>query len=144
MEKNLKTPALNILGEVKARKLIADGNKSLKDNWENTERHPHDKNCIIKYGVDKGEVYGQVIQLDMEEYIELARLKREIELDNPKNNDNNPFLPTFGLPMAIRMELEARGFPLQEMMNSGDFTEINGIIEREYSYLKWTNVILKK
>ena len=129
---------------MKAKDEIAAGDRSLKENWENVERHPNDPNCIIRYGVDKGEVYGCAIQLDIDEYVELAKLKRELEKDNPKNHDNNPFLATFGLPTSVRMELEARGFPIQDMITSGDFTEIHGIIEREYPYLKWTNVLLRK
>ena len=142
--KEFSMPALNVLGGMKAQELINKGEKSLSDNWENRERHPHDPNCIIKYGVKNGEVYGQAMQLDMDEYAELARLKREIERDNPKNHDNNPFLPTFGLPFAVRMDLEARGCDFDLMTQTGDFTEIHGIIEKEYPYLKWTNVILTK
>ena len=143
-KKEFSMPALNVLGGMKAQELINKGEKSLNENWENTEKHPHDRNRIIKYGVDKGEVYGKAIQPDMDEYIELARLKREIEKANPKNHDNNPFLPTFGLPFAVRMDLEARGYDFEEMTQTGDFTEIHGIIEREFPYLKWTNVILTK
>ena len=84
--KEFSMPALNVLGGVKAQELINKGEKSLSDNWENVERHPHDPNCIVKYGVKNGEVYGQAMQLDMDEYAELARLKREIERDNPKNH----------------------------------------------------------
>ena len=138
----LSMPALNVLGSVKAKAMIESGLKSLSENWENVERDNIDPNCIIRYGVDKGEVFGQAIQTDIEDYIELARLKREIETENPKNNDNNPFLPTFGLPRAVKLDLEARGFPVDEMIQSGDFKEIHGIIEKEFPQLKWTNVIL--
>ena len=137
-------PALNVLGEVTANALIEKGEKSLEENWENVYVHPHDSNCIIRYGVDKGEVYGQAIQTNMDDYITLAKLKREAEIDNPKNHDNNPFLVAFGLPTSIKLDLEARGFPINDMVESGDFTEIHGIIETEYPYLKWTNVILRK
>lgn len=139
MEKNLTMPALCVAGKMKAEAMIAAGERTLKENWVNKERHPNDPNCIISYGVDKGEVYGSATQLDMEEYLELARLKREIELANPKNHDNNPFLQTYGLPLAVKLDIEARGYSFDQ---EHDKPEINKIIEKEFAGLKWTNVIL--
>ena len=142
MNTKIYTPAINVLGETKAKKYIDAGNKSLKENWENKERDSVDPKCILVYGVKDGQVYGGCIQEDFNDYIELAKLKREIEKDNPKNNDNNPFMPIFGLPRAIELDLTFRGYPMEEMKAHGDYRELYHMLDTELKAFKWTNRFL--
>lgn len=141
--KKVNTPALNVLGKTKAQEFIDDGLKSLEENWTNREADKEDPGCVLVYGVDKGETFAYVMQKDIHDYYEYAALLRENEAKLGKKD-----LP-FGkikwvMPKAIKLEMMSRGYPVDEILMSGDTYEIDVFIEQHFPQLKTTNLILSK
>ena len=139
----LNTPALSVIGESKAQDEISAGLNSLSDDWHNVEADREDPNCKIHYGVAGGKLFGYCEQSDMNNYLEYARHLRENEFKLGKKD-----LP-FGklkwiMPRAVKLEMMARGYPIDEIMESGDMYEIDIFIEKHFPELKATSLILSK
>ena len=139
----LKTPALSVIGESKANDVLEEGLKTLTENWRNSEPDREDPNCILHYGVDKGEVFGYCEQTDIADYLEYAQYLRDNEIKIGSKD-----LP-FGkikwvMPRIIKLEMMSRGYPVDEIVSSGDLYEIDVFIEKNFPSLKTTNLILAK
>ena len=139
---SLFTPAVNSsLKDIAAEK-IAAGEKTLFEDWINSERHPRDPQCIKHYGVQNGQVVGWVEQKDYPTYVELAQLMREQEA--PKNPGDTFGKLAFILPEAVVLDAIARGYDVPAMQESGDYSELYGYIEKYVPELKTTKLKLSK
>ena len=144
MEKGrLNIPSLNKLGEVMAVNHVNETKKSMEADWENREVDSIDPNCVIVYGVKDGAAYGYAIQKDFDEYKRLARYMRELE-GNGAGKDAWLGKIKWILPRAIHIDLIARGYPVEEMKQTGDFSEIDAYVEDHCPELKTTKLFLKK
>ena len=144
MEKGrLNIPSLNKLGEVMAVNHVNDTKKSMEADWENREVDKMDPSCIIVYGVKDKRAYGYAIQKDFDDYKRLARYMRELE-GNGAGKDSWLGKPKWILPRAIYIDLIARGYPVEEMQHTGDFSEIDAYVEDNCPELKTTKLFLKK
>ena len=143
MINKVKAPALIVIGESKARDEIDAGLNSLSNDWHNKEADKEDPNCILHYGVSGGEVFGYCEQRDMDNYLNYAQHLRENEFKIGKKD-----LP-FGklkwiMPRAVKLEMKARGWPVDEILETGDLYEIDVFIEKHFPELKATSLILSK
>ena len=138
----INIPSLNRLGSVMAQNAIDDGLKNLKEDWENREVDSKDPNCEIVYGVADGKVYGYAIQKDFDGYKQLAAYMRQLEGDGT-SHDSWLGKPKWILPRAIEIDLTARGYPLQEIIESGNTKEIDHYVEDNCPELKTTKLYLK-
>ena len=139
----LDIPSLNKLGKQMAINEVNDMKKSMESDWENREVDRVDPNCIIVYGVKDGAAYGYAIQKDFDEYKRLARYMRELEGDGA-GKDSWLGKVKWILPRAIHIDLIARGYPVEEMIKSGNFEEIDAYVEDTCPELKTTKLFLKK
>ena len=144
MEKGrLDIPSLNKLGKQMAINEVNDAKRSMESDWENREVDRVDPNCIIVYGVKDGAAYGYAIQKDFDDYKRLARYMRELEGDGT-GHDSWLGKPKWILPRAIYIDLIARGYPVEEMKQTGNFEEIDAYVEDNCKELKTTKLFLKK
>lgn len=144
MEKGrINIPSLNRLGEQMAMNEVNDLKKSMESDWENREVDKVDPNCIIVYGVKDGAAYGYAIQKDFDDYKRLAAYMRQLEGDGSAKDS---WLGTIKwiLPRAIHIDLIARGYPVEEMIQSGNLEEIDAYVEDNCKELKTTKLFLKK
>lgn len=135
--------AINILGQTMAKEEVEAQKRSLTDNWENCEIDPVDPKCKLYYGVDKGETYAYAVQEDFADYIALAAEFRQLEAEG-KHKDSWLGKPKWILPRIIKLEMEARGYPIEDIMESGDLYEIDLFVEKHFPQLKTTNLILSR
>lgn len=141
-KKRLALPGILSLTEKMADNAVLDGKKNLGEDWENRFRDDEDPNCELVYGVKNGKAYGYALQHDFEEYKKLAKYLRELEKDGSQKDS---WLGTMKwvLPRAIMIDLEARGYPISEIMASGDFSDIDHYVEDNCPELKTTKLMLK-
>ena len=140
MDKRLSTPG--IIDKLKdyAAVELATGEKTLKDDWLNTEVSPRDPNCTYYYGVQRGNLTGYVVQKDYANYVELAKEYRELE----KSGGAKDWLGklAFVLPESVSIDIVARGYPLTDMQQTGNYSELYEYIEKHVPELKTTNLKL--
>lgn len=111
----------------------------LVKDWETTEKL--EDGLSITYGVKDKKSFAFFIEDDFEERLIACKYFRDREmglLDRQKTPHNQEYIITKGL----RLELMARGIPVDEIMMSGDqkaWEEIDYIIETEFPLLKLTN-----
>ena len=115
--------------------------KALNENWSFTESHPD--GFKVTYAMQDGKIVAWGTQEDLGDYLELCALKRQAESENP-NYLSKAMIQKWILPPVIKFDLEARGYPVDEMLKTGDTYELDVIIEDQYPLLKCTNLILKK
>ena len=96
------------------------------------------KDYEIHYGVKDGAAYAYVVQYGHDAIIEYCKACREAEVDNLRVNA--AMLRAFVLPQAIRMDLIAAGWPVDEMVNSGNNRELANHIAKSYPEYLTTNL----
>ena len=122
---------------------INNNEKSLKEDWKNVETNPCESckstgrdpdnmlaKCIacdgsghdyvLEYGVEGGKIFARAHQSGLQHYLQVAREYRELEASNPTAHHNTMGLKTFIMPSIARIELLARGVPVDEMIDAGD------------------------
>ena len=129
--------------QVKANEEMELGSKHITDNWKNVERDPVDPKCKLVYGVDKGETFAYAEQEDFDDYVALAAEFRALEAEN-KGKDSWLGKPKWILPRIVKLELMARGYPVEDIIESGDMYEIDLFVEKHFPELKTTNLMLSK
>ena len=114
---------------------------ALNEDWKFSETHPD--GFTVHYAMQDGKIVAWGTQHDLGDYLELCKLKREAEANDPKYLSKMA-IQKWILPPIIKFDLEARGFPVMEMLQTNDTYELDVIIERDYPLLKTTNLILTK
>ena len=134
--------ALGVLGKVFAEEKCVESEKRITENWKNVEVDPQDPKCKLIYGVEHGDVFAHAAQEDFDDYIKLAAEYRMLENEN-KGKDSWLGKIKWIMPRIVKLEMEARGYPIDEMVREGDLYEIDCFIEKNFPELKTTNLILK-
>lgn len=141
----INTPAINVLGETIANDEIATRNKTLTENWKNCEVDPVDPKCKLYYGVDKGDTFAYAVQEDFDDYVKLAAEMRQLEFNRKESGKDSWLGKTkWILPRIIKLEMEARGYPVEDIIATGDLYEIDLFVEKNFPELKTTNLILSR
>ena len=140
MDKRLSAPGIISKLQDMAAEAIALGEKNLKDDWLNHEVSPRDPNCVYHYGVQRGNLTGWVEQRDYPKYVELAQEYRDLEATGEIKDWFGKL--AFVLPESVSIDIVARGYPLQEMHATGDFSEMYEYIEKFVPELKTTKLKL--
>ena len=133
----LQTPG--ILSRMEEMISVDDELNALNDDWENKEIHPD--GFTVVYGMQDGKGYAYAIQDDVDQIVEYCRKEREIEAANPKAFEWLG-VRKWVMPSFLKFELEARGYPVDEIINSGDLRELDKVFETEFSEFKLTNLCL--
>ena len=126
-----------------AEMLIDEGTRELNKNWENIEVDSYDPKCKLVYGVQDGKAYGYAVQEDFDDYVKYAKELRDMEGSLGKKDLWLGKIKWI-LPRAIHLDLIARGYPIQEMQESGDLYEIDCYVEDNCPELKTTKLFLKR
>ena len=137
MKKKISTPG--ILSALELKVSLDDELKGLNEDWENKELHPD--GFTVVYGMQDKKMYAYAVQDDVEQIVEYCRLRRDDERSNPESYKWLG-VQKWAMPSFLKFELEARGYPVQEMINSGDFKELDKVFEFEYPEFKLTNLCL--
>ena len=141
----INTPAINVLGETIANDEIATRNKTLTENWKNCEVDPVDPKCKLYYGVDKGDTFAYAVQEDFDDYVKLAAEMRQLEFNRKESGKDSWLGKTkWILPRIIKLEMEARGYPVEDIIATGDLYEIDLFVVKNFPELKTTNLILSR
>lgn len=119
---------------------VAHGEKTLAEDWVNTEVSPRDPNCVYHYGVQRGNLFGRVVQKDYDNYVKLAQEYRDLEKEGQIKDWFGKL--AFILPESVSIDIVARGYPLSDMQATGDYTELYPYIENHVPELKTTNLKL--
>ena len=140
MDKRLNAPG--IISKLKdyAAEAVAAGEKTLTEDWLNHEVSPRDPNCIYHYGVQRGDLTGWVEQKDYKAYADLAKEYRNLEASGGIKDWFGKL--AFVLPESVSIDIVARGYPLKEMQETGDYSELYQYIEKYVPELKTTNLKL--
>ena len=133
----LNTPG--ILSALKLKVSMDDELKALNDDWENKEVHPD--GFTVVYGMQDKKMYAYAVQDDVEEIVKYCEEERKAERENP-NSYKWLGVRKWVMPSFLKFELEARGYPIQQMINEGDFTDLDKVFEKEFPQFKVTNLCL--
>ena len=110
-------------------------------DWENVERHKRDPHCIIRYGVKGGIPFFEKTQTNMEQWLELAKLKREQFMEESVTSRNARMgIEKYALPEILKDEFEARGMNVRDALSDGDHYEIDRVMAEEFPLLLWVPV----
>ena len=123
-------------------KLEAAADKSLKeDDWENKE--VLGDGTIVTNGCKNGELYAYATHNQIADYVEYCRTAREVEAEMlASKKDLWLGLPKWIMMDWMRLELMARGYPVDEMINAGETKEFDKIYDTEWQEFKLTNLLL--
>ena len=141
MNQETKIPLPGVVKFLKDTWSIDKETKALNEDWKFSEKHPD--GFTVHYAMNGGKIVAWGTQEDIGDYLELCALKRQAESENPKYL-SKAMIQKWILPPVIKFDLEARGFPVDEMLKHDDTYELDCIIEDQYPLLKCTNLILKK
>ena len=133
---------IDMPGVASAAQVAAEENaeiRALNDNWETMEMHPGGFKIVM--GMKDGAMYSYGIQDDYEQIVELCAEYRKMEADNPKAYSGIGVVK-WKLPAVVKFELEARGWPVDEMVSENALSELDRVIELEFPELKTTNLSL--
>ena len=118
--------------------VINDMDMGKMGDWSNKERHERDPNLIIEYGVKNGIAFMQKTQIDLDDYLLLAKLKlQQFHASSSRERNKIMGLSQYGLLHIIIDEMEIQGIPVREIMKSGDHTEVNTYMVNNYPQLLW-------
>ena len=130
----LETPEMDKLGLEMAQEI--DLGKI--GDWQNNDRHPRDHNCVITYGVKGGRAFYSKTQTNMEDWVELAAMKRLAFANTaPGKRAKNFGVACYGLPEILIDEMEISGVPAREILASSDHSDLDAIMIRYYPRLLW-------
>ena len=123
----------------KAKQKAEQDNKLANEDWKNTEQYS--EGCRVVYGVEGGKFFAYGEQDDLEEIKWYCRQKRMEEAANPK-----AFhwlgVQKWVMPKILELELMSRGFPIEQMIASGDLKELDKLFDTEFKEFKLTNLML--
>ena len=113
---------------------------SLKsENWKNVQ--PYSDGCRLHYGVHDGKFFAYGEQDDINEIKQYCRERRMEEANNP-NAYKWLGVVKWVMPKILELELMARGYPIEQMIATGELKELDKVFEKEYPEFKTTNLTL--
>ena len=134
MTNTFNTPALHTIGIGMA----TEQDMGRQGDWENFEYHERDPNCHIRYGVRGGEPFFQTTQVNYDDWVKYAKARRsQYKHASAKERTELIGLEKYGLPHVIVSDLEIRGIPYAEILDSADHTELDRIVANEWPELLW-------
>lgn len=113
--------------------------KALNENWKN--QTVSQDGSIIHYGCEDGKFYAYAEWDKMAEVIADCRAIREEEAKDP-NAYKWLGVQKWIMPSFIKLDLESRGVPVDEILQSGDHRELDKFFETDYKEFKLTNLSL--
>ena len=111
-----------------------------KENWSN--KSVSTDGSVVHYGSEDGKFYAYATWDLMADVIADCKAIREIEAECPdayKGMGLNMWI----MPPFIKLDLESRGVPVDEILKSGSHSELDKYFEDDYREFKLTNLSLK-
>ena len=155
------TPAITkgITDEIYAK--VEHGEATLEDDWINKEVQPcrmcnasgydldEKMSCIacdgtgvdyeLVYGVQDGIAYAKVVQNGMQAIMDVCKAKRERET---KQWVKQAGKEVFMIPNSARLELIAKGYPVDEWEKAGDMRSYAKAVQRYFPAFMTTNLVI--
>ena len=130
----LQTPYFSAAGTLMAEEQGLDRGK----DWENTEPHPRDPNCTLKYGVKNGQAFFQKTQHNMQDWLDYAKIRRD-QYNSASSREKTKLmgLEKYGLPHVLVDDFTLRGINVSDAISNADHYEIDKIMLEEYPALLW-------
>ena len=113
--------------------------KSLNENWSN--KTVSTDGSVVHYGCQDGKFFAFAEWDQMVPVMEDLRVIREEEAKNPNAHKWLGGM-LWIMPPFIKLDLESRGVPVDEMLQSGEHRELDPYFERDYPEFKLTNMSL--
>ena len=126
--------------ELLKQEALAD-NSLKSEDWENKE--VLGDGTVVTNGCKNGELYAYASHNQIADYIDYCRQARIVEAEMlASKKDLWIGLPKWIMMDWMRLELMARGYPVDEMIAEGETKEFDKIYDTEWKEFKLTNMLL--